>query len=154
MSTEIEHSWDGDSRPPDILLQFELSQDEEHACLRVRTRQGVVDLGERIHHYSLATLARLRLDDVRRGLDGCSQGWVSISELGRKLGVDTSYINVQVFRARQQFAAAMSRHAGTRPLIERRRGELRMGDYSFTVLRGAAMEGGLRHGLRGELNPV
>lgn len=128
----------------DIVLRFELSQDEEHAHLRAELGGERIDLGERIHHYTLATLARLRLRDAQRGLDGHSQGWVAMDDLVRMLGADPSYINIQIFRARQQLANALPPHLQAPLLIERRRGEVRLGDYTFTVRRGSALEGG-RH---------
>jgi hypothetical protein len=135
-----EQVWD----EADIVLRFELSQDEEHAHLHAELGDECVDLGERIHHYTLATLARLRLRDAQRGLDGHSQGWVAMDDLARMLGADPSYINIQIFRARQQLAAALPPGLQAPLLIERRRGEVRLGDYTFTVRRGAALEGGRR----------
>ncbi len=143
-------------RPPasSLVLHFALSQDEEHACLIVQSDVGAIDLGERIHHYSLATLARLRLQDARRGLAPPSQGWVSTAELARMLGVDASYVNIQVFRARQQFAEALPARDSAPLLVERRRGELRMGEYGFTVQRGAVTEGAMQRRASGELGLV
>jgi hypothetical protein len=129
------------ARGPEATLHFELSQDEEHARLRVEIGGRCIDLGERIHHYSLATLARLRLRDAERGLDSHAQGWVSIAELARMLGVDPSYVNIQIFRARHQLANALPQGTEAPLLIERRRGEVRLGDYGFSVHRGLALEG-------------
>jgi hypothetical protein len=138
----------------DILLHFELSQNEEHARLLVRAGAEAIDLGERVHHYSLATLARLRLRDAQRGLHARSQGWVATADLARMLGVDQSYVNIQIYRGRQQFADALPPDLPTPTLIERRRGELRIGDYGFTVRRGAVDEGGLLRQPSGDLNCV
>ena len=135
----------------DIVLHFELSQNEEHARLLVQAGAEAIDLGERVHHYSLVTLARLRLRDAQRGVQARSQGWVSTSELARMLGVDQSYVNIQIFRGRQQVADALPPDLLARVLIERRRGELRIGDYGFTVLRGAVAEGGLLRRPSGDL---
>lgn len=139
----------------DIVLVFELSQNEEHAHLRVQLGDECVDLGERIHHYALATLARLRLHDAQRGLNDHSQGWVAMEDLARMLGTDPSYINIQIFRARQQFASALRSHVEAPQLVERRRGEVRLGDYTFTVRRGLALEGGRRrHGTFASLENI
>ena len=140
--------------PSNLVLHFELSQDEEHARLVVQSETGAVDLGERIHHYSLATLARLRLQDARRGFDARSQGWLTTSELARMLGVDAAYVNIQVFRARQQFSEAVPEAEAAPLLGERRRGELRMGDYGFSVRRGAVLEGRMQRLASGELGLV
>lgn len=138
----------------DIVLRFELSQDEEHARLALDTGAGSIDLGERIHHYSLATLARLRFQDAKRGVGVRSQGWVTTAELARMLGVDVPYVNIQVFRARQQVAETLRTTAPAPLLVERRRGEMRLGDYGFTVQRGSVNEGGLLRGSTGELMPL
>jgi hypothetical protein len=129
----------------EATLRFELSQDEEHARLfmSIGTAEAS-DLGERIHHYLLALLARLRLRDAQRGFDASSQGWIAVDDLARLLAVDASYINIQVFRARQQIANALPAGVCAPLLVERRRGEVRLGAYTFTIRRGATLEGGLR----------
>lgn len=129
--------------PPaaDITLHFELSQDEEHARLSAQVGSLLIDLGERVHHYSLATLARLRLRDDQQGHDPHSQGWVALDDLARMLGVDASYLNIQIFRARGQFANALPLRVHAPLLVERRRGEVRLGGYSFRIRRGSALEG-------------
>lgn len=130
----------------EVLLHFELSQDEEHACLRLEAGGQMHDLGERIHHYLLATLARRRQADAQRGLASGSQGWVATEELARMLGADPSHVNIQIFRARHQLAGAWPAGMRVPLVVERRRGEVRMGDCSFTVRRGGKLEGGLsRH---------
>jgi hypothetical protein len=156
LCTELGHTIESSplpvaSRAADIVLRFELSQDEEHAQLILQLPAGEIDLGERIHHYLLATLARLRLQDALRGIDAHSQGWVTTAELTRMLGVDASYVNIQIFRARQQFAEALPPDLPAPVLIERRRGDLRIGNYGFTVQRGAVVEGGLVRRPSGEL---
>lgn len=127
----------------DLLLHFELSQDEEHACLRVEAGGRVHDLGERIHHYLLATLARRRQADAQRGLSSGSQGWVAMEDLARMLGADPSHVNIQIFRARHQLAGALPAGTPAPLVVERRRGEVRMGNCSFTLRRGGKLEGGL-----------
>src|SRR5437868_872101 len=77
----------------EAALRFELSQDEEHARLFISIGNlDTIDLGERIHHYLLTFLARLRLRDAERGLDATSQGWIAVDELARMLAADASYI--------------------------------------------------------------
>lgn len=132
-----------------LMLQFDLSQDEEHTCLRVQAGGQVHDLGERIHHYLLVTLARRRQADAQRGLSSMSQGWVATEELARMLGVDPAHVNIQIFRARHQLAGALPAGMPVPLVVERRRGEVRLGDCSFTVRRGGHLEGGLsRHRAR------
>lgn len=134
--------------PPQLdeaTLHFELSQDEEHARLSMSIGAAdAIDLGERIHHYLLAFLARRRLHDAQHGFDESSQGWIAVDELARLLAVDAPYINIQVFRARQQVANVLPSGVHAPLLVERRRGQVRLGAYTFTIRRGASFEGGLR----------
>jgi hypothetical protein len=129
---------------PDLVLHFEVTQNEEHARLRLELSAEQIDLGERIHHYLLATLARLRLRDAQRGLDPHSQGWVSTDDLARMLAVDTPYVNIQIFRAREQFASALAPHIAAPLLVERRRGEVRLAPCRFILRRGSQIEGNSR----------
>jgi pSer/pThr/pTyr-binding forkhead associated (FHA) protein len=121
-------------------LVMRLSLDEEHASLEVD--EGVVktDLGERSHHYCLATLARRRMADQERGIEPGAQGWLGSAELSRMLGVDTTHLNIQIFRAREQLMTALPGVTALSRLIERRRGELRIGDLPFEVWRGDRLE--------------
>jgi hypothetical protein len=128
----------------ELTLHFEVSQNEEHTRLNLVLGSESTPLGERIHHYTLATLARLRLQDAKRGLDTHSQGWIALDELSRMLDVDPSYVNIQIFRAKHQLSSALPQSGGMPPLVERRRGEIRFGSYAFTVKRGQVEEGGLR----------
>lgn len=128
----------------ELTLHFEVSQNEEHTRLNLVLGSESIPLGERIHHYTLATLARLRLQDAVRGLDAQSQGWIALEELSRMLDVDPSYVNIQIFRAKHQLGNALPQPGPLPPLVERRRGEIRFGGYAFTVRKGTVYEGGLR----------
>ena len=121
-------------------LVMRLSLDEEHACLEVNEGAGKTDLGERSHHYCLATLARRRMADQERGIEPGAQGWLGSAELSRMLGMDTTHLNIQIFRAREQLMTALPRVTALSRLIERRRGELRMGDLPFEIYRGDRLE--------------
>ncbi|MEN9986281.1 MAG: hypothetical protein RI925_1783, partial [Pseudomonadota bacterium] len=105
----------------------------------------VISLGERIHHYTLATLARQRLRDARQGVEESSQGWIPLDNLARMLGVDPPYINIQIFRARQQITRALPMSRQPASLFERRRGEVRFGGYPFRILKGLTEEGCFPH---------
>jgi hypothetical protein len=125
-----------------IRFHFQVSLNEEHAYLRIACKQGAeIDLGERAHHYSLLTLARHRLDDAARGVDPSSQGWVDANQLSRMLGLDPACLNIQIFRARRQIARALPSGARLPDIVERRRGELRLGALSFRIVRGSQVEG-------------
>lgn len=128
-------------RVGEIALQFDVSLNEEHTELRLRHEGTPVDLGERIHHYTLLTLARRRLDDVQRGLAPEAQGWVAVDQLARMLGVEPTYVNIQLFRAKHQISGALPAGLQLSPLFERRRGEVRFGDNPFTIHRGSVPEG-------------
>jgi hypothetical protein len=121
----------------DVTLQFEVSQDEEHTSLNLMALGKSVPLGERIHHYTLVTLARLRQKDAQRGVAPQSQGWVGLDELSRMLGVEPSYVNIQIFRAKHQVLNALPPHLAEPPLVERRRGTVRLGNYPFQIRGGA-----------------
>lgn len=139
-ASRVPPQWD------EATLHFELSQDEEHARLHMSIGTAeAIDLGERIHHYLLAFLARRRLQDAQHGFDESSQGWIAVDDLARRLAVDTSYVNIQIFRARQQIANVLPSDVSAPLLVERRRGQVRLGAYTFTIRRGATSEGGLRH---------
>lgn len=118
------------------LFEFRLSQNEEHTTLHLVLGNERRDLGERIHHYMLLTLARQRLEDAQRGLDASSQGWLAMDELARMLGVDEPYLNIQIFRARQQVHRSLDERPSDLLLLERRRGELRFGAHPFRVFKG------------------
>ena len=121
----------------DVALHFEVSQDEEHTSLNLVTQGRSVPLGERIHHYTLVTLARLRQKDAQRGIAPQSQGWIGLDELSRMLGVEPSYVNIQIFRAKHQILNALPPHLVEPPLVERRRGTVRLGNYPFEIRGGA-----------------
>lgn len=140
--------------PSSLVLHFSLSQNEEHTVLTVESDAGYVDLGERVYHYALATLARVRQRHAQHGVNAKEQGWVRNDELTRMLAVDMSYVNIQLFRARQQMAKALQVDAADLILVERRRGEIRLGDFPFTLRRGAVIEGGMARAPSGELVPT
>ena len=121
-------------------LVMRLSLDEEHASLEVKDGAAKTDLGERTHHYCLATLARRRMADQERGLEPGAQGWLGSAELSRMLGLEPAHLNIQIFRAREQLMTALPGLAALSRLIERRRGELRLGDLPFEVYRGDRLE--------------
>jgi hypothetical protein len=129
------------AREPDTpLLVMRLSLDEEHASLEVKDGAARTDLGERSHHYCLATLARRRMADQERGLEPGAQGWLGSAELSRMLGMETMHVNMQIFRAREQLMTALPGIAALSRLIERRRGELRIGELPFEIYRGDRLE--------------
>jgi len=127
-----------EAEPPCLVMR--LSLDEEHACLEVKDGAATADLGERSHHYCLATLARRRMSDQERGLEPAAQGWLRSADLSRMLGMEMTHLNMQIFRVREQLMTALPGVAALARLIERRRGELRIGDVPFEIYRGDRME--------------
>lgn len=129
----------------EACLHFEVSANEEHSSLTIAgLGGGALDLGERVHHYTLLTLARQRLQDAGRGFADEAQGWISSAQLAKMLGLDASHLNIQLYRVRTQLAAALG-EAGVAPeLVQRRRGELRLARLAFDIVRGGQAEGRYR----------
>ena len=126
------------SRPrlSDLTLRFSVSADEEYVHIVALSDGKTIDLKSRAHHYFLLTLARLRASDQQEGIDESGAGWVYIDDLTRMLRIDFSRMNMNIFRARKQLAAAGIDEAVD--LIERRPStrQLRLGCASlqFTTL--------------------
>jgi pSer/pThr/pTyr-binding forkhead associated (FHA) protein len=119
---------------------FRVSDDEEHASLQVLDWANVVDLGERIHHYCLLTLARRRVADAGAGLELGEQGWLRNAELSRLLKIEPLHLNLQIFRARHQLMSALPEIPELANIVERRRGTLRLGPFAFDILKGTQAE--------------
>ncbi|PON13428.1 hypothetical protein C2W62_34405 [Candidatus Entotheonella serta] len=88
----------------DIAFHFDVSLDEEHILLKLIQGDTKLDLGERVHHYLLLTLARQRLDDIRHQVDVNEQGWLDLEALSQMLNLDPAHLNIQIHRARKQIA--------------------------------------------------
>lgn len=124
-------------RPP-VLEDFELglcvSRDEETVEVSLRGPDGVRVLSPRAHHYTLLTLARLRLRSRdEAALDEAQRGWVSADDLCRMLGIDDLQLNVQIYRLRREVASLGLGNAAQ--LVERRRGrrQLRLGTKHVVI---------------------
>lgn len=130
------------SQPPRPQLHLQVSLNEEHVTCMIGIGLALrADLGERAHHYCLLTLARLRIDDARSGVDTSSQGWIGSAALAAMLGLDVAHLNIQVHRLRRQILKSLPPGIDTFEVIERRRGELRFGTLAVSVVRGSAHEG-------------
>ncbi len=121
-----------------LKLVFFLSADEETTWLDVYYHQRKVSLGARSHHYLTLNLARHLSQDIHNGILPSQQGWVDINLLLKELGIDLSHLNIQVHRARKQFATALSQivpnaTASSLPLIARFKGQLRLIPEQFTI---------------------
>lgn len=122
----------------DYRFIFHLSLDEETTQLELQYQQ-TLDFGVRTHHYLLLQLARHRVDDVARGLDNESQGWVYADQLAAELGLDSTHLNIQIFRARKQLADSLPNVLGLQSLIERRGGKIRFGCDKFMAYKSAKL---------------
>ncbi len=137
----------GTIEPP--LLEFRLSQDEEHTRLQVHCGTQSADLGERSHHYCLATLARKRVSDAQAGYDAAAQGWLESAQLARMLGIEPTHLNIVIYRARDQLMTALPSVTALAAVVERRRGGLRLGDgIEVEIHRGSELESTYRPTLR------
>ena len=113
------------SRLSEIHLTLAVSRDEEYVETTVTIAGTTHRLEFRAHHYLLATLARIRLEDPEGG-------WVDAERLSRMMALDRRPLNVQVFRARQELADLGVVDASN--LIERRIGAaLRLGTTRVVV---------------------
>jgi hypothetical protein len=123
----------------DMEFVFNLSLDEESTQLELVCSQQKVDLAVRNHHYLLAHLARQRAADAARGLDGKSQGWIYTDQLANELGLDTTHMNIYIFRLRKQITDSLPTTIGLQNLLERRGGKIRFGCDKFKIYKGAAL---------------
>jgi hypothetical protein len=123
----------------DFDFVFNLSLDEETTQLELIHPLQTVDLLVRSHHCLLLQLARYRAADAARGLDEKSQGWIYTERLGSDLGLDSTHINIHIFRLRKQIADAMPNNPGQQILLERRGGKIRFGCSRFRVYKGAKL---------------
>ncbi len=124
LPTPLPATVQGDERPAggeSVELGLRVSHDEETVEVSLRARDGLRVLSPRAHHYTLLTLARLRLRerDVAH-LAEPQRGWVSVDDLCRMLGMDEVKLNVEIYRIRRDMAAHGLANAAQ--IIERRRG--------------------------------
>lgn len=106
-----------------VTLRFAVSKDEETVRIWVVYRGRARALDPREHGYLLLTLARRRLQDADKPMP--ERGWIERDQLVRMLRVDNNGLNVAIYRARQQLAAAGV--LGAAGIVEVRRGQRRIG---------------------------
>ncbi|MES2675705.1 MAG: FHA domain-containing protein [Pseudomonadota bacterium] len=123
----------------DLEFIFNLSLDEETTQLELHYQQHSIDLAVRSHHYLLLQLARHRAKDAVNGLDDKSQGWIYAEQLGSELGLDTTHMNIHIFRLRKQLADNLPNTLGQQYLLERRGGKIRFGCEKFKIYKGATL---------------
>lgn len=116
-STELDGTLDR------VTLRFAVSPDEETVRIWLVQRGRNAALDPREHGYLLLTLARRRLAEAERPLP--ERGWIDRDQLLRMLRLDNNGLNVAIYRARQQLAAAGVQ--GAAGIVEVRRGQRRIG---------------------------
>ena len=120
---------DGDLSRATLILC--VSRDEEHVSLQLQTEDRTQDLGERASFYLMLVLARERLASA--GLDPAESGWIAIDSLLKMIPDYSSgvHLNVEIFRLRRLLGNAGVRDAAR--VIERRRGEIRLGSDRIEI---------------------
>lgn len=91
--------------PAPPRLHFEVSRNEEDVHLSVSQGKAWFYLGQRAHHHTVLTLARLKKQEACLDIPTSEQGWVEMSELERMLGIDRLTINTHLHRFRKQLAS-------------------------------------------------
>jgi FHA domain len=116
-----------------IALRFAVSRDEERVELTVVCPDREIHLPPRSHHYLLVTLARARLAAAEA--PPAERGFLDRDDLCRMLATDELRLNVDVCRARKQFAALGI--LGAANIVERRMGtgRIRLGVERVDVRR-------------------
>jgi hypothetical protein len=119
-----------------MVLHFSVSADEESVRAKAVASRTSVDLRERAHHYTLLTLARLRLQ--AKEVAPAERGWVVRTELAHMLRLTTNALNIQLFRARQQLIKLGVAGGGRLIEVREATGEVRLGvDVSRLEIRAA-----------------
>ena len=116
-----------------VALRFGVSLDEERVDITVALPDKEIHLPPRSHHYLLVTLARARLAGA--DVPPAERGWLDCDELCRMLATDELRLNVDVCRARKQFAALGIQ--GGAHIVDRRTGtgRIRLGVERVDVRR-------------------
>ncbi|MPY26893.1 FHA domain-containing protein [Shewanella sp. YLB-07] len=125
----------------DLCYIFNISQDEELTELTLKNRQGLIKCEVRSHHYLTALLARYKGQDQQQALPDALQGWRSISQLTKDIGLSENHVNIQIHRARKQLADKLQANGLCEPLlIERQRGRVRLAASNYQVFKGQTLE--------------
>jgi hypothetical protein len=110
----------------DVKLVFIVSPDEEHVRLMLHMKHGAtVCLGERTCFYLAMVLARQRLCDCESG--AAEHGWLHVDSILSMIPDYSSYsaLNVEIHRLRRVIGES-NVHDAVR-IVERRRGQVRLG---------------------------
>lgn len=120
-------------RLADVVLSFEISQNQEYVSLKVKDSQAVHDLGTRACFYLAYVLYQERSREKDSALPAA--GWLDVDAVMRKVKDynSHSHLNVEIFRLRRLLYDAGVEDAAS--IIQRRRGQLRFGAERAEVVR-------------------
>jgi len=128
----------------DVQFCFDLSLDEESTALTVIHDGSKIDLEERSHHYLIAHLLRFKQQQFEsyksKQANNKALGWKDCELLANELGVDSSHLNILIFRARKQISEHLPGVRGLSRIIERRRKSVRIGIDNFQIYKGGVLE--------------
>jgi hypothetical protein len=130
----------GLKRLAEVMLRFEVSNDEEHVRLVVEGPGATHDLGHRGCFYLAMVLLRQRLKEEDSSTP--EPGWIDRERLLRMVPeyTSSSHLNVDICRLRQSLYDVGVQDAAR--VVDRRRGQIRFGaDRAAIVLPGGALEG-------------
>lgn len=124
-------------------FEFSITPDEESVVLTFIENGNKIDLEERVHHYILLILARLRLEDHNKKEAPEDQGWIDIDKLLEMLNIDKNNFNIQIFRIRKQLDKVLPHLNLSTSLVERRAQKIRLGYPNFTIKGGCGLKGSM-----------
>ena len=124
-----------------LTFVFNISQDEELTELTLKNNTNDISCDIRSHHYLTALLARYRSQDYHNLLPEHLQGWRSIKQLTKDVGLSETHVNIQIHRARKQLADKLQTLKLYSPLlIERRKGQVRFAATDYKIFKGQTLE--------------
>lgn len=125
----------------ELCYIFTISQDEELTEFSLKNSQRHIDCDVRSHHYLTALLARYKGQDRHDALPEDLQGWRTMEQLTKDIGLSENHVNIQIHRARKQLSDKLQAHGMCEPLlIERKRGQVRLSANNFKVFKGQTLE--------------
>lgn len=120
---------------------FNISPDEELTELTVMNRSRSFNCEARSHHYLTALLARYKGEDLKNQIPESQQGWRSVEQLTKDIGLSETHVNIQIHRARKQLSDLLQSEGMVPPLlIERKRGRVRLAVKDYQVIKGNNLE--------------
>ena len=103
----------------DVGIHFSVSRDEEHVGITVFCRGQQWALEPRAHHYTLLTLARVRVRDQAEGsLPDSACGWIHQEELLNMLAYTANRLHTDIYRIRRKLSELGIPYASE--IVERR----------------------------------